>query len=162
MRGWSDMKVVAPFEAGLVAGNVETLLAFYQQALACTVLTAISVAADVSRRSGLSANGYRVVRLETRGGDRFKLAQPLGDCQDAVRDPHPISRVGCAYLTFIVDDLASIAVQVQAAGGILRSDGVVTLRPGVSMCLATDPEGNWLEFVHYDDIRSYRPAAAPV
>lgn len=153
------MKVVAPLEVGLVAGDIAALLAFYQEALDCKLLTDISAPAEVSRRAGLSADGYRVIRLETLGGDRFKLAQPLGELRESVRDPHPIFRAGCAYLTFIVDDLMAIASRVQMAGGRMHSQGVVTLRPGVSMFLATDPEGNWLEFVHYDDIRSYRPTA---
>jgi len=38
-----------------------------------------------------------------------------------------------------------------------RSDGVVLLRPGVRLLLANDPEGNWLEFLQYDDLAAYRP-----
>jgi hypothetical protein len=34
------------------------------------------------------------------------------------------------------------------------------VRPGVRLVLVTDPAGNFLEFVQYDDIEAHRPRRA--
>ena len=111
-------------------------------------------------RSGLAPDGYRVVRLESSGGDRIKLAQTAASRESVAAPAYPMQRRGSAYLTFIVDDLPALHRRLRDAGVNVASEGVVVLRPGVSMLLATDPERNWIEFVHYDDLASYRPAQA--
>lgn len=154
------MKSAAPFEVGLVVADLDALLPFYTRALGLALLTDITVAAATSRAAGLAPDGYRVVRLETDRGDRIKLAQPLAPCERARIAEFPMQRQGTAYLTFIVDDLPSLHERLRDAGAPVRSDGVVVLRPGVSMLLVNDPEHNWIELVHYDDIASYRPAVS--
>ena len=71
-----------------------------------------------------------------------------------------MQRRGASYVTFIVDDLESLYDRLLRARVSIKSRGIVGLRPGVSLVLASDPEGNWLEFVQYDDIHSYRPEEA--
>jgi len=151
------MKTVAPLEVGLVALDIDTLLPFYTEVLGLALLTDITVSRETSRAAGLAPEGYRVVRLESTGGDRIKLAQSLAAMAPSAPAPYPMARQGGAYVTFIVDDLPSLHERLRECGAAIRSEGVVVLRPGVSMVLATDPEHNWLEFVCYDDIASYRP-----
>jgi catechol 2,3-dioxygenase-like lactoylglutathione lyase family enzyme len=152
------LRCVAPFEVGLVAADLDALVPFYTRVLGLALLTDITVGEATSRAAGLARRGYRVVRLEAGNGDRIKLAQSLEPAERPRAPDFPMHRQGTAYLTFIVDDLQALHARLRDAGAAVRSDGVVVLRPGVSMLLATDPEGNWLEFVHYDDIASYRPA----
>jgi len=37
------------------------------------------------------------------------------------------------------------------------SDGPVEIRKGITAIFTCDPEGNFLEFVQYADLASYRP-----
>jgi hypothetical protein len=69
-----------------------------------------------------------------------------------------MQRRGGSYVTFIVDDVRSLHDRLARAGAAIRSRGVVELRPGVWLLLAADPEGNFVEFLQYDDLASYRPA----
>lgn len=154
------MTSVAPFEVGLVAANLDALLPFYRDVLGFALLTDIVAPAATSRAAGLAPDGYRVVRLESSRGDRIKLAQPLAGCERVQPTAHAMQRQGTAYLTFIVDDLTSLRQRLREAGTPIRSDGIVVLRPGLTMLLATDPEHNWIEFVHYEDLASYRPGIA--
>ena len=82
------MKTAAPFEIGLVVADVDRVLPFYRDVLGFAVIGDLEVPADRSRRSGLAAGGYRIVRLESSGGDRLKLAQAalsrLGHLLDAL------------------------------------------------------------------------------
>ena len=151
------MIAVAPMEVGLAVADVDRVLAFYRDVLGMKLLTDIAVPAAVSRVAGLAPEGYRVMRLESSGGDRLKLAQTPASREGVRPADYPMQRRGGAYLTFIVDELPALERRLHDAGASIHSDGIVVLRPGVSMLLAADPEGNWLEFVHYDDLASYRP-----
>ena len=154
------MKSVAPFEIGLVVRDLDAMLPFYTGVLGLSVLSSIEVPAATSRSAGLAPDGYRVVRLQTSRGDRIKLATPTMPPAPVATSDYAMQRQGCAYLTFIVDDLGPLHGRLKDAGAPIRSDDIVVLRPGVSMLLATDPEGNWIEFVHYDDLASYRAVEA--
>jgi catechol 2,3-dioxygenase-like lactoylglutathione lyase family enzyme len=151
------MKSVAPFEIGLVAGDIDALLPFYTDVLGLALLSDMAVPAAKSRATGLAPEGYRVVRLQTNRGDRLKLARGNGPLDEPGTAAYPMQRRGAAYLTFIVDDVQSVYDKLRRAGVPVRSEGVVPLRPGLWLVLATDPEGNWLEFLQYDDLASYRP-----
>lgn len=153
----NGMTSVAPFEVGLVAADIDALLPFYRDVLGFALLSDIVAPAATSRAAGLAPDGYRVVRLESGYGDRIKLAQPSTRCERVQPTKYTMQRQGTAYLTFIVDALLALHQRLRDAGTPIRSDGIVVLRPGVSMLLATDPEHNWIEFVHYDDLASYRP-----
>jgi lactoylglutathione lyase len=152
------MHAVAPFEFGLVATDIDAMLAFYVGVLGLTVLSDLDVAAEKSRLTGLAPDGYRVVRLESNRDDRLKLARPAAGPQPAAPGDYAMQRRGGCYVTFIVDELRSLHERMVGAGTTIRSQGVVALRPGVWLVLATDPEGNFLEFLQYDDLASYRPA----
>ena len=153
------MRSVAPFEFGLVVADIDALLPFYIDVLGFALLSDIVVPAATSRATGLAPAGYRVVRLQTNRGDRLKLARADGLLDDPGIAAYPMQRRGNAYLTLIVADVQSTYDALRRAGASVRSEGIVTLRPGVRLVLATDPEGNWLEFLQYDDLASYRPAS---
>ncbi len=152
------MHAVAPFEFGVVAADIDAMLAFYVGVLGLAVLSDFDVPADKSLLTGLAPDGYRIVRLESNRGDRLKLARPAPAPQSSAPADYAMQRRGGCYVTFIVDDLRSLHERMVRAGTAIRSRGVVELRPGVWLVLATDPEGNFLEFLQYDDLASYRPA----
>lgn len=155
------MKTVAPFEIGLVVADVDRVLPFYRDVLGFAVIGDLAVPADRSRRSGLAAAGYRIVRLESSGGDRLKLAQPGGCGAASAPGAWAMSRPGGCYVTFIVEDLVALHVRLVQAGTPIRSDGIFELRAGLRLLLAVDPEGNFLEFLQYDDVLAYRPGKPP-
>lgn len=154
------MITVAPMEVGFAVADVDRVLAFYRDVLGMKLLTDITMPAATSRAAGLAPDGYRVVRLESSGGDRLKLAQTAASRESVRATDYPMQRRGSAYVTFIVDDLPALHARLRQAGTRIASDGIVDLRPGVTMLLATDPEHNWLEFVHYDDLAAYRSLRA--
>jgi catechol 2,3-dioxygenase-like lactoylglutathione lyase family enzyme len=154
------MKTLASFEFGFVAADIDALLSFYTEVLGLALVSDLTVPTATSSATGLAPDGYRVVRLETNRGDRLKLARPTAPPEHATPTAYPMQRRGASYVTFIVDDLKSLYDKLLRVRVAIKSQGIVGLRPGVSLVLATDPEGNWLEFLQYDDIRSYRPGDA--
>ena len=53
---------------------------------------------------------------------------------------------GYRYFTMIVDNLSEITQAVKDAGYKVRID-TTEIRPGVSISMVEDPDGNWVEFV---------------
>ncbi len=154
------MKTVAPFEVGITVKDLDALLPFYTEVLGFSVYSDLRVTAEKSRPTGLSPTGYRVVRLETNLGNRFKLAQPVAPPEGSAPAAFALQKQGGAYVTFIVEGLQSLHERLQENGARILSDGVVQVRPGLGLLLAHDPEGNQLEFVEYEDLDSYlRPAS---
>jgi lactoylglutathione lyase len=149
------MNDVAPFEVGFVVSDIDAMLRFYRDVLGFALLTDITMPAATSRAAGLAPDGYRVVRLASHRGDRLKLARPSSPGGPTPATATMMQPRGGAYVTFIVDDLPALHERLRQAGTRIASDGIVDLRPGVTMMLATDPEHNWLEFVHYDDLTAY-------
>lgn len=151
------MKCVAPIEVGITACKLDELLSFYTDILEFSVISDITVPEANSKPTGISPFGYRVIRLESNLGDRIKLAAPTEGAAAAPPGDFALQRRGTHYITFIVDDLEGILDRLVAANVKVVSQGRVEVRPGVSLALIQDPEGNFLEFVEYADLNSYRP-----
>lgn len=154
------MNDVAPLEVGFVVSDIDAMLRFYRDVLGFAMLTDITMPATTSRAAGLAPDGYRVVRLASHRGDRLKLARPSSPGEPAPATDYMMQPRGGAYVTFIVDDLPALHERLRQADTRIASDGIVDLRPGVTMMLATDPEHNWLEFVHYEDLAAYQTLRA--
>ena len=152
------MKSVAPFEIGITVADIDAILPFYRDLLGFRVLSDIPVAAATSRLTGLTPDGYRVVRLESDGGDRIKFAQPGKSPVAAPAKAFALEHQGGHYATFVVADLDALHARLMRAGIRLDSQGVVEVRAGLRMMLLRDPEGNSIEFVQYADLESYRPS----
>lgn len=150
------MKTVAPFEVAFTVRDLDALLPFYTEVLGFAVHSDLAVAPGKGRQSGLSPSGYRVVRLETDLGHRFKIAQPVAPPEPVAPADFAMQRQGGAYVTFIVAGLPALHERLRARGTRILSDGVMAVRPGVGLLLAQDPEGNHLEFVEYADLDAYR------
>lgn len=154
------MKTVAPFEVGFVARDLDALLPFYTEVLGFAVFSDLHVPAEKSGPTGLTPTGYRVVRLETDRGNRFKLAQPAAAPEPSQPAAFALQRQGAAYVTFVVEGLPALYERLKKSGVSVLSDGVVQVRPGLRLLLVHDPEGNHLEFVEYEDLQSYLAPAA--
>ncbi len=57
---------------------------------------------------------------------------------------------GLRYFTMIVDNLVEITAAVRDAGYPVHIDAA-EIRPGVTISMVGDPDGNWVEFVQTDD-----------
>jgi predicted enzyme related to lactoylglutathione lyase len=97
------------------------------------------------------------IGLVVTGGDRLKLAQPGGSGAASASAAWAMSRPRGCYVTFIVEDLVALYARLVQAGTPVRSDGIVELRAGLRLLLVTDPEGNFLESLQYDNLDAYRP-----
>jgi catechol 2,3-dioxygenase-like lactoylglutathione lyase family enzyme len=154
------MKQVASMEVALVVEDIDGLLPFYIDVLGLELVSDITVPAAKSVPTGLSPHGYRIVRLETNLGDRIKLASPLtAPAREPTRE-YALSQANAAYVTFLIDNLTDVQARLARSTAQLRSNGIVEVRPGVRLLLVTDPAGNFLEFVQYDDLEAHRPRRA--
>jgi catechol 2,3-dioxygenase-like lactoylglutathione lyase family enzyme len=153
---WS-FKMVAPLEPGIVCIDIERMLKFYTEVLGLKLVGDAQTTPEMSTKFGATPHGYRIVRLQTPYGERIKLAQPK---VPPVQNPVPewaYERQGLAYLTFIVDDMKPILARLKANQVKLVSEKPVEVRKGVFAQFLLDPEGNYLEFVEFADVASYRP-----
>src|SRR5512139_3183565 len=110
------MRNVAPFEVGFVAKDLDALLPFYTGVLGFIVFSDLLVTAAKSAPTGLTPDGYRVVRLETDLGNRFKLVQPVAPSAPSSPAAFAFQRQGAAYVTFVVEGLHALRDRLQAHG----------------------------------------------
>jgi catechol 2,3-dioxygenase-like lactoylglutathione lyase family enzyme len=153
---WS-FKMVAPLEPGIVCIDMDRMLKFYTEVLGLQLVADAQTTPEMSTKFRATPHGYRIVRLQTPYGERIKLAQPK---VPPVQNPVPewvYERQGLAYFTFIVDDMKPILARLKANKVRLISEEPVEVRKGVFAQFVLDPEGNYVEFVEYPDIASYRP-----
>ena len=154
---WS-LKMMAPLEPGIVCTDIEQMLKFYVGILGLNMVADAHTEPEMSRRLGATPYGYRIVRLQTPYGERIKLVQPNKNPSK----PNPVSqwiyeRHGFAYLTFIIEEIRTVAKHLKEKGVKLISEEPIEVRKGVFALYSIDPEDNYVEFVEYPDIASYRP-----
>jgi lactoylglutathione lyase len=112
----------------------------------------------MSKEFGTSPNGFRIIRLQTPYGERIKLVQPKKMVLQQSQVPDWVFEgQGIAYITFVVIDVHEVTVRLKKYEVELMSQEPVEIRKGITAIFAKDPEGNFLEFVEYADLASYRP-----
>jgi lactoylglutathione lyase len=154
-------KMVAPLEVGVCCSDLDRLVSFYVDILSARLIATNDVSAEKAREAAVGASGFRVTRIELPTGERLKFLQPETPPKIEERSGVILQKQNTSYLTFIVDDMASIVGRLEAAGAKLLSGAQpVDIRPGVSILLALDPEQNLIEFVRYADLSAYRPELA--
>ncbi|NYT64490.1 VOC family protein [Alcaligenaceae bacterium] len=150
-------EMTAPLEVGIACRDLAGLRNFYEDLLGFTFISEFVVPADKSEPSGLSADGYTVVRLQTSYGERIKLLAPNVPVTATGAPAYILDQPGAIYLTFIVADInAAIKRLLDAGTKFMTGNERVEVRPGVYLAFCRDPEGNVLELVQYEDIASYR------
>ncbi len=156
-ESWS-IKMVAPLEPGIVCVDIERMLAFYTEVLGLTFVSDAEATAELSTKFGTSPNGFRIIRLQTPYGERIKLVQPKKVPPHASHVPQWVFEgQGIAYITFVVADVHEAAARLERCQVAVMSEGPVNIRKGITAIFAKDPEGNFVEFVEYADLASYRP-----
>jgi lactoylglutathione lyase len=155
--------MTAPLEVGLCCGDLDRLASFYVDVLRCRRINVLDVPPERAQQARLSDHGYRVARLQTPWGERIKLLEPQKPPACDAPAAWILGKQNSAYLTFIVRDLAVMLGRLKrSAATVMTGDDPIEVRPGVWLVFATDPEGNILEFVQYDDVADYRPDLAAV
>lgn len=157
-KGSWSLNMVSPLEPGIVCIDLDCMLAFYTEVLGLKFVSDAEATPQMSKEFGTSPNGFRIIRLQTPYGERIKLVKPL----KAVLEQSPVpdwvfEGQGIAYITFVVADVNEVATRLQDYQVPVMSRGPVEIRKGIHAIFAKDPEGNFIEFVQYADLASYRP-----
>ena len=152
------MKMTAPLEVGLVVRDLPSMMAFYQAAFGLTVVADVTVPAGKADEAALSAQAYRVVRMQTPWGERLKLLAPERPPEARpAQSRHILDRHDASYITFIVDDFEAVVASAIASGAQeMTGPGRLEVRPGTYLSFLRDPEGHIVEVVKYADISAYR------
>jgi lactoylglutathione lyase len=154
---WS-LRMVAPLEPGIVCIDIDRMFAFYTGVLGLQFATDAEALPEMSTRFGTGPHGFRIIRLQTPYGERIKLIQPRKTVLRQRENPDWVfERQGIAYITFVVPDVHEVVARLKEHSVDLVSEGPVPIREGITAIFARDPEGNFLEFVQYADLASYRP-----
>jgi len=155
------MKMVAPLEVGICCTNLDTLAAFYIEVLGFTPVNVIEVPPERAKGTALCDAGYRVMRLQSPYGERIKLLEPTVPAAPRAPAARILDERNTIYLTFIIDDLHGLLRRLPPNRcEVITGPEPVEVRPGTFLVFLRDPEGNFLEFVHYTDVAAYRPDLA--
>ena len=153
---WS-LKMTVPMEPGIVCIDIDRMLKFYTGVLGLKLVADAQTTPEMSTKFRATPYGYRIVRLQTPYGERIKLVQPK---QPPKQNPVPelvYERQGFAYLTFVIADMSEVVKRLKEYDVKMVAPEPVEVRKGVFALYTLDPEGNFVEFVEYPDVASYRP-----
>jgi lactoylglutathione lyase len=156
-QSWS-LAMVSPLEPGIVCLDIDRMLDFYTKVLGLRFVTDAEASAEMSKKFGAAPHGFQVIRLQTPYGERIKLVQPRNVVLKKNWSPEWVfERQGIAYLTFVIVDVLEVTERLKKHQVALMSNEPIEIREGITAIFAQDPEGNFLEFVEYADLASYRP-----
>jgi catechol 2,3-dioxygenase-like lactoylglutathione lyase family enzyme len=154
---WS-LPMVAPLEPGIVCVDLTRMLDFYTEVLGLKFVSDAEASSEMSTKFGTGPHGFRIIRLQTPYGERVKLIQPKKlSLKQTQATEWVFERQGIAYFTFVVIDVHEVTARLKRYGVESFSEGPVNIREGITAIFARDPEGNFIEFVEYADIATYRP-----
>lgn len=149
--------MASPLEPGIVCVDIDRMFDFYTQVLGLKFVSDAVAGAAMSTMFGTGPQGFRIIRLQTPYGERIKLVQPKHMVPQQSPVPQWVfERQGIAYLTFIISDVQEAVERLNQRGVDLVSQQAVEIRSGITAIFVRDPEGNFLEFVEYADLASYR------
>ena len=156
-QNWS-LRMVAPMEPGIVCTDLDRMFEFYTQVLGLKFASDAEATPEMSTKFGTGPHGFRIIRLQTPYGERIKLIQPKKTALKVSSAPQWVfERHGIAYITFVIAEVNEVVARLKKHNVELVSEGPVPIRPGITAIFIRDPEGNFLEFVEYADLASYRP-----
>ncbi len=124
------------FDLGIVTTNGDAMLEFYRDVVGLEFEATMKLeAVGIARMDRLRCNDS-VLKLVTATSD---VPSGVGGGIEGC--------TGMRYFTIAVDDVAAAVADCEAAGAPL----VWTpreIRPGVTIAMVEDPDGNWVEFIH--------------
>lgn len=123
-------------DLGIVTTNGDAMLAFYKNVLG------FRHEGDVN----MEASGIKVMHRLWFGDSLIKLVVPMREPKaPAVMGGIPGS-TGYRYWTMTISNLDEVMSEIAAAGAkIIRPK--TEIRPGISIAIVEDPDGNWVEFI---------------
>ena len=121
-------------DIGIVTTRGDAMLAFYRDVLGLQYLREMPM-----------PGGQGVMHQLMCGDSMVKLVVLDSTPEVAPKGGIP-GATGYRYWTITIDNLADVMAQVEAAGHkvIVRAR---ELRPGVTIGMVADPDGNWVEFL---------------
>jgi glyoxylase I family protein len=123
-------------DLGIVVKDSATALAFYRDVLGFEHVT------DTPMHGTLAGTMHRLLC----GTTLIKLVK-LDTNPEASAPPGGIAgATGYRYFTMQVENLAAITQECRDTGAPVLVD-CVEIRPGVTISMVADPDGNWVEFV---------------
>jgi lactoylglutathione lyase len=125
-------------DIGIVTTNQEAMVDFYGNVVGFPALSDVPMEGFLVKRFQVGDCVLKIVTFDEQPAGT-QVAGMLGDA------------TGLRYWTVSVSNLEEILTAVQDAGQKIV-EGPTEVRPGVSIVLVTDPDGNLVEFVN-------RPAA---
>ena len=124
----------AALDIGVITRNAEPMVAFYHKVLGLPLEAVIPM-----------PSGGSMYRLKA-GNSLIKIVQ-LDNPPAFDSAPGGIpAATGCRYWTLYVADLAATVALCEQAGRPIAVPPK-TIRPGVSIAMVEDPDGNWLELL---------------
>ena len=125
----------AGFDVGLVTKNGDAMLEFYRDVVGLEFEATLALeASGIARMDRLLCNDS-VLKLVTPTTD--VPAGPGGGIAGCT---------GLRYVTITVDDVYAAAADCEAAGAPVVWPPLER-RPGVTIAMVEDPDGNWVEFI---------------
>ena len=122
-------------DVGIVTNNGDAMLEFYRDVVGLTFEATMRLEAlGIARMDRLQCNDS-VLKLVTPIADVG--AGPGGGIDGAT---------GLRYLTITVDDVRAAVADCEDAGAPVAWPPVES-RPGVTVAMVEDPDGNWVEFL---------------
>lgn len=157
-----SFQMVAPMEVAISVNDMDRMLQFYTEVLGFKKFADNSVSPEMTTQVGQTPHGLRVVRLLTPNGEMVRLIRVGKPPVPGKVPPYIFERHGLIYVSFIVADLDGILKRLKENDvKLVSGDQKIEVRPGVFVVYALDPEGNYVEFLEYPDIASYRPDIYP-
>jgi len=132
-------------DLGIVCSDFDESLHFYRDTLGFEVIQEIQIPDEVAKGACLAPRGFRQVRLKA-GSTLIKLME--------IESP-PVPRsfdfqAGVRWLTFIVEDVPSLAEKLKAKGVEFLADPVSAPDAKHVLC-AKGPDGMLIELVQLPD-----------
>ena len=123
-------------DLGIVTGDLAPMVAFYRDTLGLR---------DLGRSESIIGTMHRLAC----GTSHIKLVQPGTPPAGAAPSGGVGAATGYRYWTISVPDLATVLRACEAAGRPVVLPPTVA-RPGVTVAMVEDPDGNWVEFLQAD------------
>lgn len=120
-------------DLGIVAADPDACLVFYRDVLRLEDLGQTEIPGGTMHRLGCGSSILKIISLRKPPADK---AAP-GGLRGAT---------GYRYWTLSVADLEQVVADCEAAGRRIPV-GPTELRPGVSIAMVEDPDGNWVELL---------------
>ena len=120
-------------DLGIVTNNAEAMIGFYRDVLGFDDQGDVQMPGGTMRRLVCGSSGVKIVSL--------RRPPPAAAAPGGIG-----AATGYRYWTISVSNLAAVIAACETAGRPIAIP-VTELRPGVSIAIVEDPDGNWVEFV---------------